>query len=40
MGKDNLEVIIMPRATHNGALSFGMVYVPVELYTATQDKDI
>lgn len=30
----------MPRATHKGALSFGMVHVPVELYTATQDNDI
>lgn len=39
-GKDNLEVMKMPRATHKGALSFGMVHVPVELYTATQDNDI
>lgn len=30
----------MPRASHKGALSFGMVHVPVELYTATQDNDI
>lgn len=34
------EVIIMPRASHKGALSFGLVYIPVELYTATQDNDI
>lgn len=25
-GKDNPEVSFMPRATHKGALSFGMVY--------------
>ena len=31
---------MMPRATHKGAVGFGMVHVPVELYTATQDNDI
>lgn len=26
--------------THKGAISFGLVYIPVSLYTATQDNDI
>lgn len=26
--------------SHRGAISFGMVYIPVVLYTATQDNDI
>ena len=26
--------------SHRGAISFGMVYIPVGLYTATQDNDI
>lgn len=30
----------MPRASHKGALSVGVLHVPVELYTATQDNDI
>lgn len=27
-------------ASHKGAISFGLVYIPVGLYTATQDNDI
>lgn len=27
-------------ASHKGAISFGLVYIPVALYTATQDNDI
>ena len=30
----------MPRSIWSGAISFGMVSIPVNLYTATQDKDI
>ena len=30
----------MPRSIWSGAVSFGMVSIPVNLYTATQDKDI
>lgn len=30
----------MPRVTHKGAISFGLVYIPVGLYKATQDNDI
>lgn len=30
----------MPRAMWKGAVSFGMVTIPVKLYTATEDKDI
>lgn len=26
--------------THKGAISFGLVHIPVALYTATQDNDI
>lgn len=26
--------------SHRGAISFGLVYIPVGLYTATQDNDI
>lgn len=26
--------------SHRGAISFGMVHIPVGLYTATQDNDI
>ena len=26
--------------SHRGAISFGMVYIPVGLYTATQDNDM
>ena len=26
--------------SHRGAISFGVVYIPVGLYTATQDNDI
>lgn len=33
------EVIFMAVA-HRGAISFGLVYIPVALYTATQDNDI
>ena len=30
----------MPRVTHKGAISFGLVHIPVGLYKATQDNDI
>jgi len=30
----------MPRSIWSGVISFGMVSIPVNLYTATQDKDI
>ena len=30
----------MPRPLWKGAISFGMVSIPVKLYTATEDKDI
>ena len=30
----------MPRAIWSGVVSFGMVSIPVKLYTATEDKDI
>jgi len=30
----------MPRSIWNGVVSFGMVSIPVKLYTGTQDKDI
>ena len=30
----------MPRSIWNGAISFGMVSIPVKLYTGTADKDI
>ncbi len=30
----------MPRSIWNGVISFGMVSIPVKLYTATQGKDI
>jgi DNA end-binding protein Ku len=30
----------MPRAIWKGAVSFGLVSIPVKLYTATEDKDI
>jgi DNA end-binding protein Ku len=30
----------MPRSIWNGVISFGMVSIPVKLYTATQSKDI
>lgn len=30
----------MPRSIWNGGISFGMVSIPVKLYTATEDKDI
>jgi DNA end-binding protein Ku len=30
----------MPRPTWKGALSFGMVSIPVKLYTATEEKDV
>jgi DNA end-binding protein Ku len=30
----------MPRAIWKGAVSFGLVAIPVKLYTATEDKDI
>ncbi len=26
--------------THKGAISFGLVYIPIALYTATQDNDV
>ena len=29
-----------PRAIWSGALSFGLVNVPVKLYTATRSKDV
>jgi DNA end-binding protein Ku len=29
----------MPRSIWNGVISFGMVSIPVKLYTATEDKD-
>ncbi|HSP55565.1 MAG TPA: Ku protein, partial [Dehalococcoidia bacterium] len=30
----------MPRSIWNGVISFGMVSIPVKLYTGTADKDI
>lgn len=30
----------MPRSIWNGVISFGVVSIPVKLYTATEDKDI
>jgi len=30
----------MPRVSHKGAISFGLVHIPVSLYKATQDNDI
>ncbi|MHB1153389.1 MAG: non-homologous end joining protein Ku [Eubacteriales bacterium] len=30
----------MTAVSHKGAISFGLVYIPVGLYTATQDNDI
>jgi DNA end-binding protein Ku len=30
----------MPRAIWKGAVSFGLVAIPVKLYTATEDKDV
>ncbi len=30
----------MPRVSHRAAISFGLVHIPVSLYTATQDNDI
>src|SRR3990172_1790153 len=30
----------MPRSIWNGVISFGMVSIPVKLYTATEEKDI
>ena len=27
-------------ATHKGAISFGLVHIPIALHTATQDNDI
>ena len=30
----------MPRAIWRGAISFGMVSIPVKLYTATESKDV
>ena len=30
----------MPRVTHKGAISFGLVHIPVGLYKATQNNDI
>lgn len=30
----------MPRSIWNGVVSFGMVSIPVKLYTATESKDV
>ncbi len=30
----------MPRSIWNGVISFGMVSIPVKLYSATENKDI
>jgi len=30
----------MPRVTHKGAITFGLVHIPVGLYNAVQDNDI
>ena len=30
----------MPRPLWKGAISFGMVSIPVKLYTATEEKDV
>lgn len=32
--------VVSMAVSHRGAISFGMVYIPVGLYTATQDNDI
>ena len=34
------EVVVSMAVSHRGAISFGMVHIPVGLYTATQDNDI
>jgi DNA end-binding protein Ku len=34
------EVIVMPRPLWKGAISFGMVSIPIKLYTATEEKDV
>jgi DNA end-binding protein Ku len=34
------EVFDMPRPLWKGAISFGMVSIPVKLYTATEEKDV
>ena len=30
----------MPRPLWKGAISFGMVTIPIKLYTATEEKDV
>ena len=30
----------MPRSIWRGAISFGLVAIPIKLYTATQSRDI
>lgn len=37
---ENKERVFSMAATHKGAISFGLVHIPVALYTATQDDDI
>lgn len=34
------EELIMPRPLWKGAISFGMVSIPIRLYTATDEKDV
>src|SRR4051812_9643213 len=34
------EVSVMPRAIWSGAISFGMVTIPVSLFPSTQSKDL
>src|SRR6266852_1247454 len=34
------EVAAVPRAIWSGVITFGMVSIPVQLYPATQDKDV
>ncbi len=40
MGSDLGNDVTMPRSIWKGALNFGLVNVPVGLYTATQDKTV
>ena len=34
------EVLVMPRPLWKGAISFGMVSIPIKVYSATEEKDV
>lgn len=34
------KVVSMPRAIFSGAISFGLVYIPIKIYTATEPREI